>query len=405
MPYESAHDLPSFVDMSQQVKSIKLLRFILPKDQRKAVKELEAQLSFLGDTVDRFYSVLGPRNWVFHDSLFVDEIAGLLDASASPEEAERNLIEYYRNPEKLELMVPAINAFQELRKRKHLVRRAQDDYLAGRYYACTLVLLTVMDGFVNEFEAVRRGLHAREAEELDAFDSVVGHHMGLTSAQATFRRSKGATSTDPVYELYRNGIIHGTLLNYDNEVVATKAWNRLFAVIDWAKTRAKERQPPPPQPTWRELFTRIADHARQERAYKEWKPKTLLLSDEGFRSHPVHPACEQLLTFWSQRNYGRIATLLSRSVQDAYGGSMPRQVRNEYSPYNLSSFELLKIDETAPAVCEVEALLAFDTGEQKAAYLRWIYEDDAGDYVASSLPGGWRLMVWGPAGFFTEPED
>jgi hypothetical protein len=61
MPYESARDLPSFVEMSQQLASLKLLRFLLPKTERPKVKELEAQLRSMGDTVDKFYEVLGPR--------------------------------------------------------------------------------------------------------------------------------------------------------------------------------------------------------------------------------------------------------------------------------------------------------------------------------------------------------
>jgi hypothetical protein len=62
MPYESAHDLPSFVEISQGLKSIKLLKFFLPKAERGKIKELEAQLRLLGDTVDKFYAVLGPRH-------------------------------------------------------------------------------------------------------------------------------------------------------------------------------------------------------------------------------------------------------------------------------------------------------------------------------------------------------
>jgi hypothetical protein len=38
MPYESAHDLPSFVEMQQTVKGLKLLRFLIPKDRRPDVK-------------------------------------------------------------------------------------------------------------------------------------------------------------------------------------------------------------------------------------------------------------------------------------------------------------------------------------------------------------------------------
>jgi hypothetical protein len=202
--------------------------------------------------VDRFYELLGSRNWIFHESLEVDRIATILDSSSTSEEAERQLIDYYMDPDDPQFLLRPVLAFPALRKRMHLIQRARDDYLAGRHYACILVLLTVMDGFVNEFETIRRGLHAREAEELEAFDAVVGHHMGLTNAHKTFRKSKGTTSEEPVYDLYRNGILHSMLLKHDNDVVATKAWNRLFAIVDWAKAREKEQQPPKPEPSWKE---------------------------------------------------------------------------------------------------------------------------------------------------------
>jgi hypothetical protein len=148
--------------------------------------------------------------------------------------------------------------------------------------------------------------------------------LGTIWASPALTRPSGAARVRQaaiLYELYRNGIIHGTLLNYDNDVVATRAWNRLFAVVDWAKARTKEQQPPRAEPTWWEVFAQLADNARKERAAKEWKPETLVPTDAGFTTHPVYLACEQLFTYWRQRNYGRIATLLSKATQDAYGAS------------------------------------------------------------------------------------
>ena len=63
MPYESARDLPRFIEMSQQLNALKLMRFLIPRDQRPNIGNLERQLNFLGDTVDRFYATLGRRNW------------------------------------------------------------------------------------------------------------------------------------------------------------------------------------------------------------------------------------------------------------------------------------------------------------------------------------------------------
>jgi hypothetical protein len=45
---------------------------------------------------------------------------------------------------------------------------------------------------------------------------------------------------------------HPDLVNFDNDIVATKAWNRLFAVADWAASRQKRAIPPDPKPTMKE---------------------------------------------------------------------------------------------------------------------------------------------------------
>ena len=48
-----------------------------------------------------------------------------------------------------------------------------------------------MDGFVNDFEPdVRRGLASRDPDAMTAWDSVVGHHMGLTNALKAYKTIK-----------------------------------------------------------------------------------------------------------------------------------------------------------------------------------------------------------------------
>jgi hypothetical protein len=94
-----------------------------------------------------------------------------------------------------------------------------------------------------------------------------------------------------------------------------------------------------------------------------------------------------------------MAAMLSSMTRNAYGAKMPRQIRQEYSSYTLSSYEIVEIYHTAPAVCEVKAQLMLNEHERRTVQFRWVYEDDRGDFVASSLPGAWRLMIWGPAAF------
>ena len=46
----------------------------------------------------------------------------------------------------------------------------------------------------------------------------------------TFTKTIKKRVDSEVFEVYRHGIVHGSVVNFDNIVVATKAWNMLFAV-------------------------------------------------------------------------------------------------------------------------------------------------------------------------------
>lgn len=398
MDYKSAHDLPSFLELSTQLKSFKVLRHLIPKTERPDMDELERQLRYLGDTVDEFYRVLGPRNWIFHDSLPVDYIAELL-TSPNVDDVETGLITHYNTPENLTFLMGRLWGLPAMGKRKSLLVKARDDFYCERYYACIHVLLSVMDGFVNEFETVRRGLHAREAEELKAWDSVVGHHMGLTNAHKTFTRAKSATNEEPIFELYRNGIVHGSQLNYDNVVVATKAWNRLFAVDDWARATLKEKQPAPTRPSWKGLLAQIAENDKRRRAAEAWQPSQVFVDEAGFAQHPAMIAADLFLASWVQQNYGQMAQSVSTDTQTANGAAMPRKVRLEYEPFRLGTYTIIAVDHAAAAICIVTVELGFEDGSERVGRMRWIYEDTEGKPVASSLPGTWRLLLWGPYTF------
>lgn len=51
---------------------------------------------------------------------------------------------------------------------------------------------------------------------------------------------------------------------FDNEVVATKVWNRLFAVADWPDARQRQAEPVEPAPTLREPLSRWQEIQNQK---------------------------------------------------------------------------------------------------------------------------------------------
>ena len=67
-------------------------------------RDLQRQLQLMTKTIDDFAQLLGPRNWVFHSKLPVDEMATLV-RDADPERAERQFIEFHRTNEWLPFWV------------------------------------------------------------------------------------------------------------------------------------------------------------------------------------------------------------------------------------------------------------------------------------------------------------
>jgi hypothetical protein len=380
--------------MLQQIQGMKLLTRFVARDQRSKLVELEAQVRELTETVDKFYSLLGTRHWIFHDHLNVEKVKALV--VLDPEAAEERFIEIYRDPEALRFMIMRLNGLSAMRSRMGLIDKARIDYQEGRFYSTVLLLITVMDGFVNDLEpARRRGLHTREAAELAAWDSVVGHHMGLTNAHSTFTRNTYKTSIEPLYELQRHGIIHGTLLNYDNVVVATKAWNRLFAVADWATSVEKESEPPQPEPTWRELLGQIRRNQAAKKALAEWQPKTLEADEPAFATEDVCKRAKAYLDAWKVKNYGTMASLISPMLAEDTPRGTAGVVRSEFESWELADFKLMRAAFEAAAVCEIDVDLVIDS-RVRSARMRWIREGADGMAAMPNEDGAWYLYFWGP---------
>lgn len=239
-----------------------------------------------------------------------------------------------------------------------------------------------------------------------AWNSVVGHHQGLTRAHRTFTKTFKKTSDEEVRELYRNGIVHGMLTNFNNVVVATKAWNRLFAVADWALCREKQAIPPEPQPTLREAIGQLAENQRTQRAIDAWQARTLTPDDPGFENEPIHALAVEVLEAWKKGNYGRMAAQLASLTREDSPGKSAGRLRDEYTLCGeLDAFRIVRLDFCAPVICEVDAELTIG-GETKLGRIRWIRETDDGETaIPGHEDGEWRFMTWGPWAMFNRASE
>ena len=156
------------------------------------------------------------------------------------------------------------------------------------------------------------------------------------------------------------------LVNYDNVVVATKAWNRLFAVADWATSLERKSKPKEPEPSWGDVFRTISRNATVKKALDEWRPRRLTASDPGFDDEEVCLRAKTYLDSWKRRNYGAMAGLISPQLGNGTPSATAGRVREEFESWKLDDYTLVAAAFEAAAVCEIDIDLMID-GEKKPA--------------------------------------
>ena len=397
-PYGSARDLPSYQELARQIQGGKLLTRFIARKQRSKFLEVEHTLNSLVAVVDRFYDRLGPRNWVFHESLNVSAVEEILNQTANSEEAEQRFIELYRDEGGLPFWIRWTNSVDGLRERARQIERAREHYCADQFDSVALHLIAVMDGFVNDFEPDRRrGLASRDPDSMIAWDSVVGHHLGLTNALKAYNKTIKKRVDEEVYELHRHGIVHGTITRFDNVVVATKAWNMLFAVADWAKATKRSVSLRLLAQRFEASLARWAKTARTKKVLEAWIPSRLSVSDARFEDHEIHALTIEFLTGWRDRNFGTLARFPTRQFgnREKTLGQIAGQLREAFDGFALSEFRVTELDNTAPAVwlSRGKATVNETAGTFEC---RWIVEEADGSFGYGSDSALWRLVFCDP---------
>lgn len=395
--YPSAYDIPDFKRMREQMAGLRAL-LVLKPSLRADFKKAEREHERIVGTVEAFYRLVGDRHWVFHGSLHLDSMATAVSAG-DPDTVEESLIEQYQDEQRMKYGLMRAKNVREMRPRAQMLDAAFRDHLEGRYYAVVLVLLAVMDGFVNDVGTHRRGLHTRDGEELVAWNSVTAHHQGLAATQKSFTKSFNKTSAEPVYELYRNGIMHGNLTNFDNVVVASKAWNRLFSLIDWAQAIEQSKKPIEPEPTLRESLAKLADIAADRKKMAAWKPRTKSVAANGLdevMSEPVVVAAKGMLDAWIAKNYGQLAPFLHEFTKPKSKNAFIGEVRSRFVKTPLESFQVLAVDVRGPGLAHVTVELSVD-GVTHESELRWLYVDrEKHTRVEGDPRGSWQVIQTDP---------
>lgn len=418
-------DIPHIKKNLEQVEGVKSLKAAMPilgpvlklfgvdvdqmKEALAGTDELERMAEELASIPDSFNDLFSGRGWIIYDFMNVEVAKAAIKKAESGDidGAESDLVEYY-TPETVEWNLRTLMGLDAFRPRMLLAEKALEDYREGRYHACVPIVLALMDGLVNELHEKRRGFFAEEVD-LQAWDSIAAHSKGLNTLTKIFQTGRYKTTTDPITLPYRNGILHGMDLGYDNKMVAAKTWAALFATRDWA-VRAEQgtlkEQPEKPKKTWRELAQQRREIDEDHSRIKAWKPREIRLGEDvpvsgktgDFVEGTPEHALAEFLNYWKARNYGYMSRRLPVGQREPMNKAAAR-IRENFSAKKLQGFELQNISENAPAVTEIEAKLKYEEDGkpvERSISFRLINESTEGNPSVSGKPGSaWSIYNWG----------
>jgi hypothetical protein len=223
------------------------------------------------------------------------------------------------------------------------------------------------------------------------------------------------TSEDMIFMPYRNGILHGRDLGYANRVVAAKSWAALFAVNDWARAIKEGKKLPPPEhpaPTLKEQFSSIAESLKQLERSKDqtkkieaWQARRIEVDVDVPKSGTANdyaeftPEREAILfaEYWTKNKFGLIAKQIHHfSLKGISEKAEAGKVRKALDGKTLTKYEIIKIEDCAPAISEVTILFSIlyeSKNYSKTFTLRFIYQDEEGTPLVRGIEKGqWKFI-------------
>ena len=318
------------------------------------------------------------------------------------EEAEKHLTDHY-DTETLKWGIMRFKGNADFRRRLRLIELAKEDYLAERYHACIPLLLSVLDGIVNDVSK-HVGFFAQSVD-MTAWDCIAAHETGLQALAALVTKGRDKTNEEPITIPFRNGILHGRELSFDNKIVAAKCWAALFAVRDWAMAISEGKKTPKVKEniSWPELLSKIAETGRQRKLIDAWKPRIITEltylpfsgEPENLPSGTPERAVGEFIDNWCKRRYGLLAEALLYFVETPKG-KKAGMAKEDFGRNIPLSFKITAVEDHSAAISQVLVELIFTNESieiKKEVSVRAVYQDEENNPLVRSEPNGaWKIV-------------
>lgn len=364
--------------------------------------EIKSQVEMfkLPDQFNDFFALSG---WIAYESLNADMMKKAIEIAEDSEfiDAENFLADHY-NEDTLKWAILRFNGHPDFCKRLRLVELAKDDYLAERYHACIPLLISLTDGLVNDISK-HVGFFA-ENIDMTAWDSIAAHETGLQSLVQLLGSRRIKTNQERILIPFRNGILHGRELAFDNKIVAAKCWSTLFAVRDWAGCIADGKKNPiiKEQDSWSKLLKRHKESIQISLLLEQWEPRTVqalnyLPSSNSLNLPENSPekAVADFVENWSKKRFKEMAEYL-RDLENMSLGKKAGQVKQDFGEIDILSYEIRAVEDKAASASHVHLHLEFSVEAKSNVKEMWIcaiYEDDENNPLLYSMGGGkWKIV-------------
>ncbi|RYZ86615.1 MAG: hypothetical protein EOP04_13510 [Proteobacteria bacterium] len=275
--------------------------------------------------------------------------------------AERYLADYWNEPN-IDFLLTRARILPRFTEREKYFRFASEDYVAGRFYASIPLALMMIDGLVNDIQ--EKGFFS-EKSDFAVWDSLAGHSSGLESIKNIMNVSRKKTNVNAIKVPYRNGILHGRELSYDNKIVASKCWGVLQAILDWyiGKQSEDERRlkyGADSRQSISAVYRQIIENGTNRSALQRWAPRVLHVEIDfpksglstQYRIGSPERCVADIMNNITKKNFGALCEFIKLGEVEQLSRSAGR-IREIFKHVEIVRWEIFEIVDNAPALSKI----------------------------------------------------
>ena len=404
-------DNPSIQELTSMVEPLsKIFYFIdkvpilykyLPKfyEVSKVFKGIEQQI-YLCDLPDQFNSTFAEYGWIGYDSMPLDVMKESIKLAneVNLEEALNYLMNSY-DEKSIEHIILRAKSRDHFEKRVRLLNLAKEDYLAARYHACIPLMLSLIDGLSGDVSK-HVGFFA-EKSDFELFDSMVGHHTGLPFLKVIMNTTRKVTNEETISTPYRNGILHGRELNFNNKINAAKCWMLLDCIIDWADGFTSPKNPEK-EISLIESLNSLNETNKLTERINLWSKRKFdndinwtILSKTQVPSNTPEYILLSFMESWQKAHWGKLVPLLLHCFNTS-NKQIVKEIKDDYSPITLISFSILTVEDISPAKTDISMkvhIVKNNLSSEKELQISLVYADKNGFPLLRGEPNGkWGII-------------